>query len=81
MVLYLDLILVMSLFFFLHLLYSRTYKVLYVNYLSRKEKNDHSRGGGLGNKLCDGDIQEFLITYYIHVFTYDLYILKLFLTN
>lgn len=55
--------------------------MLYVNYLSRKEKNDHSRGGGLGNKLCDGDIQEFLITYYIHVFTYDLYILKLFLTN
>ena len=56
--------------------------MLYVNYLSRKEeKNDHSRGGGLGNKLCDGDTQEFLITYYIHVFTYDLYILKLFLMN
>lgn len=50
-------------FFFLQSLYSRTYEVLYVNYLSRKEeKNGSSRGGGLETNYV-------MQIHYIHVFT------------
>lgn len=69
-------------FFFLQLLHSRTYTVLYVNYVSVKleEKNDHSWGGGT-RKLNDGGHIRAPYIYYIHTFTYTLYILKLILIN
>lgn len=54
-------------FFFLQSLYSRTYEVLYVNYLSRKEeKNGSSRGGGLETNYV-------MQIHYIHVFTWFIY--------